>query len=162
VVPQVLEDETLGRLEAEARAAKRGLWADANPTPPWEWRAARQRPEVQASPARVVPNGIEIAALLPNPAGKDEGHEQVVYSQHDRRTRGPRRLEAADRAGNVFALSETVPASGKLALTMTEPTMSLDDHGDEVLLIDAGGVVRSWVAYTGQEARSGAVLGFGR
>lgn len=24
--------------EKEARAAKRGLWADANPTPPWNWR----------------------------------------------------------------------------------------------------------------------------
>ena len=24
--------------ENEAKAAKRGLWADADPTPPWEWR----------------------------------------------------------------------------------------------------------------------------
>ena len=28
----------LARLEAEARGAKRGLWADAEPIPPWEWR----------------------------------------------------------------------------------------------------------------------------
>lgn len=26
------------RLEAEAREAKRGLWFDADPIPPWEWR----------------------------------------------------------------------------------------------------------------------------
>ena len=26
--------------EREARAARRGLWADANPTPPWDWRRA--------------------------------------------------------------------------------------------------------------------------
>ena len=26
------------RLEAEARAARRGLWAEANPVPPWEFR----------------------------------------------------------------------------------------------------------------------------
>ena len=25
-------------LENEARKAKKGLWADANPVPPWEWR----------------------------------------------------------------------------------------------------------------------------
>ncbi len=28
--------------ETEARAAKRGLWADANPVPPWEWRQAER------------------------------------------------------------------------------------------------------------------------
>lgn len=25
-------------IEDEAKSAKRGLWADSNPTPPWEWR----------------------------------------------------------------------------------------------------------------------------
>jgi endonuclease YncB( thermonuclease family) len=28
----------LYKLEEEAKAAKRGLWADSNPVPPWEWR----------------------------------------------------------------------------------------------------------------------------
>jgi endonuclease YncB( thermonuclease family) len=32
-------DPTLSRLEAEARAAKRGLWSQPNPVPPWEWRS---------------------------------------------------------------------------------------------------------------------------
>ena len=32
------KDPTLEALEAEARAARRGLWADADPTPPWEFR----------------------------------------------------------------------------------------------------------------------------
>jgi endonuclease YncB( thermonuclease family) len=32
------KDEILGRLEAEATAAKRGLWADPHPIPPWEFR----------------------------------------------------------------------------------------------------------------------------
>ncbi len=32
------DDDTLAQLEADARAAKRGLWADAEPVPPWEWR----------------------------------------------------------------------------------------------------------------------------
>ena len=31
-------DPTLEALEHEARAAKRGLWSDSNPTPPWEFR----------------------------------------------------------------------------------------------------------------------------
>ena len=28
----------LGGLETEAREAKKGLWADPKPVPPWEWR----------------------------------------------------------------------------------------------------------------------------
>ena len=31
-------DRTLKALEAGAREARRGLWADKNPIPPWEWR----------------------------------------------------------------------------------------------------------------------------
>lgn len=32
------KDRVLEALESEARAAKRGLWADPHPVPPWEWR----------------------------------------------------------------------------------------------------------------------------
>ena len=32
----------LAALENEARAAKRGLWAEPNPVPPWEWRRQRR------------------------------------------------------------------------------------------------------------------------
>jgi len=32
------EDKELERLQAEAKAARRGLWADPNPIPPWEWK----------------------------------------------------------------------------------------------------------------------------
>jgi endonuclease YncB( thermonuclease family) len=38
-------DQRLAALEAEARAARRGLWADPNPQPPWEWRKGRPRAE---------------------------------------------------------------------------------------------------------------------
>jgi micrococcal nuclease len=34
-------DTTLARLEGEARTARRGLWSEANPLPPWEWRASQ-------------------------------------------------------------------------------------------------------------------------
>jgi len=35
---QYSKDETLARLEAEARLAKRGLWTDENPQAPWDFR----------------------------------------------------------------------------------------------------------------------------
>jgi micrococcal nuclease len=31
-------DEHLGALETEAKSARRGLWVDADPTPPWVFR----------------------------------------------------------------------------------------------------------------------------
>ena len=37
-------DKRLAQLQAEAQAAQRGLWADANPVPPWEWRQGQQQP----------------------------------------------------------------------------------------------------------------------
>ena len=31
-------DTVLERLESEARAELKGVWADPQPVPPWEWR----------------------------------------------------------------------------------------------------------------------------
>jgi endonuclease YncB( thermonuclease family) len=36
------KDETLRQMEAEAREARRGLWANPKPVPPWEWRKGRR------------------------------------------------------------------------------------------------------------------------
>jgi micrococcal nuclease len=43
----------LAKLEEEARKARRGLWADASPTPPWEWRhsGAKGAPAAPTAPA---------------------------------------------------------------------------------------------------------------
>ena len=32
------KDMSLGDWEDEVRLTKRGLWADSDPVPPWEWR----------------------------------------------------------------------------------------------------------------------------
>jgi micrococcal nuclease len=36
------EDTVFERLQNEARERRKGLWADPNPTPPWEWRKAKR------------------------------------------------------------------------------------------------------------------------
>jgi micrococcal nuclease len=36
-------DTVLEGLEADAREAKKGLWADPQPVPPWEWRKRKSR-----------------------------------------------------------------------------------------------------------------------
>lgn len=33
-----LTDQSIKAYETQARAAKRGLWADPEPVPPWDWR----------------------------------------------------------------------------------------------------------------------------
>ncbi len=35
-------DQSLNDLEEEALVAGRGLWADPNPVPPWEWRVRQK------------------------------------------------------------------------------------------------------------------------
>lgn len=35
------KDKTLLPLEDEAKSQRLGLWADSNPTPPWEWRHSK-------------------------------------------------------------------------------------------------------------------------
>ena len=37
------DNQILKDLEAETRSLKKGLWADKNPIPPWEWRMRRGR-----------------------------------------------------------------------------------------------------------------------
>jgi hypothetical protein len=72
---QYSKDASLGVLEGEARAAKRGLWADQNPVPPWEWRAAsriRRRNQLNRSllknPNHRVPTMETPAARYPTRA----------------------------------------------------------------------------------------------
>jgi endonuclease YncB( thermonuclease family) len=40
VFDRYVTDRGLYPIQEEARAARRGLWHDQNPVPPWEWRAA--------------------------------------------------------------------------------------------------------------------------
>lgn len=46
-------DLVLAMLEAEARSTKRGLWADPNPTPPWEFRMLRRTSRSRGVPIRI-------------------------------------------------------------------------------------------------------------
>ena len=41
VYDRYVTDRGLYSIQDEARAAKRGLWADVRPVPPWEWRRAK-------------------------------------------------------------------------------------------------------------------------
>ncbi len=39
------DDRQLAELEAQARAARRGLWSLPAPVAPWDWRASKRKPQ---------------------------------------------------------------------------------------------------------------------
>ena len=43
VYDRYVTDRSLYQIQEEAHAARRGLWRDKAPLPPWEWRAANRR-----------------------------------------------------------------------------------------------------------------------
>lgn len=55
VYPKYNQDLTLPGLEAMARRDKRGLWADANPIPPWEFR----RPQIKKVSSSMPQGSVE-------------------------------------------------------------------------------------------------------
>ena len=153
------KDKSLGKLEANAKRDRRGLWSDKESIAPWDWRAAkRAESDVPISKIKVVPNGIKIVALLPNPKGVDAGREQVTIANSTNEPLNLRGWKLVDRANNEFALAGKVAAKKSLVVTMTESTMPLNNNGDEVLLLDAKKVVRSQVWYTADQVRSGVTL----
>jgi hypothetical protein len=48
------DDRTLAGMEAKAKAAKRGLWADPDPMPPWQWREGKRQDRVESKPAQTA------------------------------------------------------------------------------------------------------------
>ncbi len=157
------DDSTLQRLEAEAKENERGLWADTRSIPPWDWRAARRaKSDKPVSEIEVIPNGVRIVALLPNPAGEDAGNEQVTVENSTDVVVNLSGWKLIDKAGNVFLLSGRIEPQKTLIVTMTEATMPLNNNGDTVILVDSEGVGRSRVSYSESQVRSGNVIQVGQ
>jgi micrococcal nuclease len=57
---QYSKDPALAKAEKDARAGKKGLWADPNPIPPWEFRKGKSG-AVEA--AKEQQNGVELAKI---------------------------------------------------------------------------------------------------
>jgi endonuclease YncB( thermonuclease family) len=156
-------DRVLAAMEREARAAKRGLWAYPSPVPPWVWR---ERADAVASRSvsstRIVPNGVAIVSLLPDPRGRDEGHEWVTIHNATEQDVSLAGWKLRDRAGNEVLLAGIVPRGRHVVVRLRPDTMPLNNDGDEVVLFDQLGTARSRAAYSAAEVRSGRPLQFAR
>ncbi len=84
----------LERLEQQARNADRGLWADADPIPPWDWRDGKRSPTASASSA---PDGLPYAPDGPDrDCGDFRSHEQAQRFYEAAGPGDPHRLDGDD------------------------------------------------------------------
>jgi hypothetical protein len=75
--------------------------ADLQPVAPWDWRTARrEKTNVRSGDIKVVPNGVKIVALLPNPQGTDAGNEQVTIANSTNKSVTLQDWKLIDKAGN--------------------------------------------------------------
>jgi micrococcal nuclease len=96
-------DTTLAQLEAEARTAKHGLWADATPIPPWEWRKGQRVSSMAASvPAAVSPTADPIIGNRRSRVYHWPGCPDYEKVSQQNRVAFPSR-EAAEQAGYRLA-----------------------------------------------------------
>jgi endonuclease YncB( thermonuclease family) len=58
-------DRELEQAEARARAARAGLWADAHPVAPWDWRHGGEREPTGGPPSAAPPSGATQSARAP-------------------------------------------------------------------------------------------------
>ena len=114
-----------------------------------------QKDKGKPAVGELVPNGVAVVGLLPDPVGRDEGHEAVEIGNSTAQPVDLAGWKLRDRAGNEYRLSGNVASKGRLRIVMTKATMSLNNDGDTVLLIDPAGVLRCRVEYTAEQVRAG-------
>jgi endonuclease YncB( thermonuclease family) len=84
-------DASLARLEAQARAAKIGLWSERDPTPPWDWRRNRRQVLPPELAGKVIGNrrsGVYHKPGCPNGAAILPGNRVLFRSEADAEREG--------------------------------------------------------------------------
>ncbi len=104
-------------------------------------------------------SGIKIAALLPNPEGRDAGHETATLINQSNQTIDLTGWLLKDLAGNQQSLSGELSAGQQQELIL-QGNLRLNNTGDEVSLVDQQGQIRHQVSYTAQDVVSGRVISF--
>lgn len=102
----------------------------------------------QAGPAPTTATSLVIESLLPNPAGADEQAEEVTIRNPGTGSVALAGWTLRDRSGLSWTLSGSVAAGQSLVIRRLGQPMSLNNGGDEIVLLDGAGVERDRFAYS--------------
>ncbi len=103
---------------------------------------------------------VLIASLLPNPVGSDPGKERVTLRNTGTESVNLQGWFLQDLANQRVALEAVLEAGQDKEITLPAGQMPLNNSGDEVVLIDPEGKVRSKVAYSANDVNSGQPIQF--
>lgn len=146
------DDPAIGLLEVEARAGKKGLFADDAPLYPRAWRRGARFPAGSgASNAAGRPIGtnatgvvtpidssVFILALFPDPAGQDAGQETITLGNSATHEVSLEGWSLVDNNNDRLRLTGTIAGGGSRTLRLGE-VMQLGNGGDRLLLKDQQG-----------------------
>jgi hypothetical protein len=108
----------------------------------------------------VAATPVRITALLPNPAGPDEGHGAVTLRNTGESPVDLTGWTLRDRAENEFQLSGQIAGGSNMELVMASHDMPLNNGGDTVEVVRPDGTIAHSVSYTGEQVLSGQPVAF--
>lgn len=149
---QYNSDPAIGLLEVEARAGRKGLFADESPLPPRAWRRGARYPggngasdesgrpigENDAGGSLPIDSSVMILALFPDPAGVDAGHETITLGNSSTAAISLEGWSLVDNNNDRLRLKGTIPGGGSRTLRLDD-SFQLGNRGDHIELIDPEG-----------------------
>lgn len=108
----------------------------------------------------VVPEGVYIVGLLPNPDGPDRDHEEVYLFNATSSAISLDGWQLRDRLDRTFDLAGSIDTGDTLRVLLAPQTMPLTNSGDNIRLVNPDGVSVSDVTYAESHVGSGTVVHF--
>ncbi len=105
-------------------------------------------------------SALTIASLLPDPVGSDRGLEGVTLRNLGTAIANLQGWALQDRAGSRVSLEGSIGAGEDGRISLPAGKVPLNNTGDEVLLLDPEGKIRSKVAYSASDVVAGQTIEF--
>jgi hypothetical protein len=100
------------------------------------------------APAPTTTPSVVVESLLPNPVGNDEQLEEITLKNKSSTPIALTGWILRDHSGLVWNLSETLAAGQSRTIRRNGQALTLNNAGDEVVLLDAMAIERDRFSYT--------------